>query len=318
MDYTNVAVFRPGESGYVMAPHYLWNTDGAYQIGVDERGDVYQPSLDHLYVHLNRPGHPDITDGHATSDRLALEQRSRAPACSRAPTAATLYRRRKGPGRISRTWFSVAALPIHRWGQVPVERSLILAQGCRGSGGVLGLSIAVSGGFLYEICGYFARSHAYVRGIWTFAASGNGTVNALNFAKADIATPATSPSARSRAKRCSAFAREDDAVTGVAVEELEPLGQPGVEAALDVLGDLAGDVLTILQPREFGPRRRGPNRFLTLLAVVAVRHYVRTASASLTSCGISDGRSATGTPAAPNAATLLCGVPAVPLMIAPA
>jgi hypothetical protein len=182
MDYTNVAVFRPGESGYVMAPHYLWNTDGAYQIGVDERGDVYQPSLDHLYVHLNRPDH--------------LARMGTRPVDPTGPGWATLVFARAdggdvyvGTGSISRTWFSVAALPIHRWGQVPVERSLILAQGCRGSGGVLGLSIAVSGGFLYEICGYFARSHAYVRGIWTFAASGNGTVNALNFAKADIATP---------------------------------------------------------------------------------------------------------------------------------
>jgi hypothetical protein len=35
-------------------------------------------------------------------------------------------------------------------------------------------------------------------------------------------------------------------MASVTVEELESLRQPGVEAALHVLGDLAHDVLTIL------------------------------------------------------------------------
>lgn len=52
MDYTNIAVFRPGERGYVRTPHHLQNTGGAFQIGVDRFGDVYQPTTDHLYVHL--------------------------------------------------------------------------------------------------------------------------------------------------------------------------------------------------------------------------------------------------------------------------
>jgi hypothetical protein len=47
--------------------------------------------------------------------------------------------------------------------------------------------------------------------------------------------------------RCRlAFTRQDDAMASVTVEELESLRQPGVEAALHVLGDLAHDVLTIL------------------------------------------------------------------------
>jgi hypothetical protein len=182
MDYTNIAVFRPGESGYVATPNYLDNNDGAYQIGVDERGDVYQPSLDHLYVHLNRPDHV------ARLGTRPVEPTERGWTTLEVARAdgSDVY---VGTGSISRRWFSVAALPIHRWGRVAVERSLILANGCRGSGDVLGFSIAVSGGYLYEICGYFARSHAYVRGIWTFAATGNGTINALHFAKADVATP---------------------------------------------------------------------------------------------------------------------------------
>jgi hypothetical protein len=60
---------------------------------------------------------------------------------------------------------------------------------CRASGDVLGHSLTVANGFIYEICGYFTRSHRYVRGIWTFADSGDGTVNAEHFAKADVAAP---------------------------------------------------------------------------------------------------------------------------------
>jgi hypothetical protein len=182
MNYSNIAVFRPGERGYVAMPNYLENDGGAYQIGVDERGDVYQPSLDQLFVHLNRPDHlarpgtrlVDPVESGWTTLMIARADGS------------DVY---VGTGSISRTWISVAALPIHRWGRIRVERSLILANGCRAGGDVLGLSLAVANGFLYEICGYFTRSHAYVRGIWTFAAGGNGTVNALHFAKADVATP---------------------------------------------------------------------------------------------------------------------------------
>jgi hypothetical protein len=56
IDYSLIAVFQPGEKGYVQNPQYLYNTGGAFAIGVDRLGDVYQPGTDHLYVHLGRRG----------------------------------------------------------------------------------------------------------------------------------------------------------------------------------------------------------------------------------------------------------------------
>jgi hypothetical protein len=182
MDFENIAVFTPGTSGYVATPNYLGNANGAYEIGVDERGDVYQPALDHTYVHVGRRG--------------GRTHRGTRPVIPNASGWSTLQFARPqgnevfvGTGSISREWISVGVLPTHTWGRVNVERSLVLEGGCLGTGETIGLSIAVANGFLYEICGYIAKGNRYVRGIWTFDASGSGNVQALHFAKAKVATP---------------------------------------------------------------------------------------------------------------------------------
>jgi hypothetical protein len=61
-------------------------------------------------------------------------------------------------------------------------------------------------------------------------------------------------------------------MTGVVVEELQSLDDPGVEAGLHVLRYFAHDVFAVLEPLEFGSRRRGPDGFFTFLAVVTITH----------------------------------------------
>jgi hypothetical protein len=65
---------------------------------------------------------------------------------------------------------------------------------------------------------------------------------------------------------------EHDAMPAVAVEKIERVVHPGVKPRLHVLGDFANDVLLVAQPHELAARRRGPDRILALLAVVAVLH----------------------------------------------
>jgi hypothetical protein len=182
MDYQNIAVFAPGTSGYVATPNYLRNANGAYIIGVDDRGDVYQPAIDHTYVHVGRRG--GVT--HRGTRPVIPNVRGWSTLLFARPQENEVY---VGTGSISREWFSVAVLPTHTWGRVPVERSLVLAGGCDGRHETLGFSIAVADRFLYEICGYVNKGNRYVRGIWTFDASGSGDVQALHFAKADVVTP---------------------------------------------------------------------------------------------------------------------------------
>ena len=111
-------------------------------------------------------------------------------------------------------------------------------------------------------------------------------------------------------------------MTVVAFEELHAVHDPGVEAAAHVLEDFTHEVAAIAQPRQFAARRCEPHRLLALFALITDVHarvYARTVlSRSLSSFGISDGRSATGAPIAWNALTLLSGVPVLPEMIAPA
>lgn len=179
MDFRNIAVFRPAEDGYVANPHYLYNTDGAMAISTDVLGDVYQPTGDHLYVHLGRHGKPA---------RMGTK-----PVTLRSPGA--WITQSKGdelfiaPRGLSRNWDSVSVIPIHAWGKVNVTRSLVLQQGCWVRLQSDGFAIAVAGDFLYETCGYTSKSNEYIRGVWTFPSKGSGNVRALHFAKAPSWTP---------------------------------------------------------------------------------------------------------------------------------
>lgn len=58
----------------------------------------------------------------------------------------------------------------------------------------------------------------------------------------------------------------------VSVEECHTFHDPGVEAAGNVFEDLEYHVPPIAQPREFGPRRRGPNRLFTFFALITELH----------------------------------------------
>ncbi len=73
---------------------------------------------------------------------------------------------------------------------------------------------------------------------------------------------------------CAALraACEDDAVARVVLEKLEPLGDPGVEPRCHVARNLQDDVPPILEPAQFGLRRRGPDRFFTFLALISESH----------------------------------------------
>jgi hypothetical protein len=59
-------------------------------------------------------------------------------------------------------------------------------------------------------------------------------------------------------------------MTAVVVEKLEALDHPGVEAAREMAGHLAHDVLTIAKPRQLRMRGSGPHRFLAFFAMVSV------------------------------------------------
>lgn len=56
------------------------------------------------------------------------------------------------------------------------------------------------------------------------------------------------------------------------LEEGHPLAHPRVEPAVDVLRDLTDDVRAILEPLQFGARRRRPDGLFTFFAMVAVLH----------------------------------------------
>ena len=185
MDNTNVAVFKPGEHGYVQNPHYLQNTGGAFKIGVDRLGDVYQPGGDHSYVHVGRPGkfaqsrtrpliprgagwdYSVITLARADGDELFI-----------------------GVGNYEGPALLIGVIPIHAWGRVVVGRSLALEGGCALGIFTYGFSIAVANGHLYETCDYERHSGKFVRGIWTYPTSGpKGVVHPLHFAPGPLLVP---------------------------------------------------------------------------------------------------------------------------------
>ncbi|MBV9646083.1 MAG: hypothetical protein JO043_01295 [Candidatus Eremiobacteraeota bacterium] len=182
MDLSNVAVFRPHQHGYVQRPHYLYNTGGAFEIGVDELGDVYQPTLNTMYVHPGRPG----KTARAGTRPVVPAQRGWSTLMFARAYGRELF---VGTGTRSRSWISVGVLPIHTWGHVSLKRYLALERGCWTRLQIYGLAIAVANGFLYEVCGYINRSNQYIRRIWTYRSTGDGPVRPLNVVRADVWTP---------------------------------------------------------------------------------------------------------------------------------
>lgn len=133
------------------------NSDGAFELGVDDVGDVYQPTIDHLYVHLGRTGKPAAS---MTKPVTPVPQaRGGSLMMSRADGDELLT----GPTYFSKDWVSLAILPIRKWGRVKVERSMVLQNGCWVHVQVYGLAIAAANGFLYETCAYLSGSNKYVR-----------------------------------------------------------------------------------------------------------------------------------------------------------
>jgi hypothetical protein len=183
MDFLNLAVFRPGTNGPIHHPHYLQGDTGAFLIGSDYLGDVYQPGSNFLYVH------PAGANGLAkTTPELITPPPSIFDVIefARADGKALFV----GPAGISRNWIAVGVMPIHTWGVVPVERTIILKDGCwAGSPLVGGISIAVKDGFLYEICGYVSRSNHYIRRIWTYDDRASGVVEPLGAADLPVRNP---------------------------------------------------------------------------------------------------------------------------------
>jgi hypothetical protein len=175
MNFLNLAVFRPGDSGPVRHPHYLQGEIGAFLIGSDYLGDVYQPGSNYLYIH------PAESDGLAKSVPELITPPPHifdVIEFARADGKALFV----GPAEISRDWISVGVMPIHTWGAINVDRTLTLRGGCwAGSSLIGGLSIAVKAGLLYEICAYVSRSNRYIRRIWTYDDRASGVEDPLGF-----------------------------------------------------------------------------------------------------------------------------------------
>ncbi len=64
-------------------------------------------------------------------------------------------------------------------------------------------------------------------------------------------------------------------MAGMTVEKFQPLDEPRIEPSLNVLRHFAHDVTSIFKPLEFAARGRGPNGFLTFLAMVPVPQLKR-------------------------------------------
>ena len=67
--------------------------------------------------------------------------------------------------------------------------------------------------------------------------------------------------------------RQDDAVPAVAIEEFQPLSDPGIEPRLHVVRNLAHDMLAVPQPRQLSPCRRRPHSLFTLFALISKRRH---------------------------------------------
>ena len=182
MDYTNIAVFRPREAGLVKQPHYLQNTSGAFQLGADEAGDVYQPTTDFLYVH---PGN-NKRQARSLTKAVVPDPKYRCGCLqmSRSDGPEIFI----GPTYASSDWVTLGVLSAHKWGHVVVQRSMTLENGCWIHRESFGVAVALEGNFLYETCAYLQSKH-FVSGVWTFNKSGSGNVQALHFAKSPPMTP---------------------------------------------------------------------------------------------------------------------------------
>lgn len=64
-------------------------------------------------------------------------------------------------------------------------------------------------------------------------------------------------------------------MAAVAIEKIKPFTHPRVDTGLQMLRNLAHDMLFVAQPNQLRARRRRPNRFIAFFAMITVLHHVR-------------------------------------------